>query len=268
MLGSGFVQTLLRNGIAVNVWNRTAEKAKALEPFGARAFEDPAEAARGAKRVHICVRDDEAVDSILDAALPSIGLDAPIVDHTTVLPEGVVARAKRLAQSGHRFLHAPVFMGPPQAASGTGTMLASGPRDTFATLEPKLAKMTGKVRYFGERIDLAATYKLLGNAMILAVIGGVADVFRIAKGSGLTPEEAYELFSFYDVTGQITGRAKRMAQGEFDAMWTLDMAHKDAQLMQGTAKAPLAVIDAVAQELRDAAARGLAGADLGAIASV
>jgi 3-hydroxyisobutyrate dehydrogenase len=268
MLGSGFVRSLRRNGFEVNVWNRSPEKARALEDSGAKVFEDPAEAARGASRVHLCVRDDDAVDTILAAALPGIDRVTPIVDHTTVLPQGVIARAQRLAASGHLFLHAPVFMGPPQSASATGTMLASGPRALFDQLEPKFALMTGTVRYFGERIDLAAIYKLLGNAMILSVIGGVADVFRIGEVSGLTRDEAYELFSFYDVTGQITGRGKRMAGADYEPTWTLDMALKDARLMQATAKgAPLAVIDAVANALVQADARGHGAEDLGAIAA-
>lgn len=269
MLGSGFVRSLRRNGIDVNVWNRSPEKARALEDSGARAFDDPAAAARGATRVHLCVRDDAAVDAILDAALPGIDRGAPIVDHTTVLPEGVVARARRLSETGHLFVHAPVFMGPPQAATATGTMLASGPRALFDRLEPKLAKMTGTVRYFGERVDLAAVYKLLGNSMILTVIGGIADIFRIGDEAGLTPQEAYELFSFYDVSGQITGRGKRMASGDYEAAWTLDMALKDARLMQQTAHGkPLAVIDAVAAKLAAADASGLGARDMGAIASL
>jgi len=159
-------------------------------------------------------------------------------------------------------------MGPPQSATATGTMLAAGPRALFEQLEPKLALMTGKVRYFGERIDLAAIYKLLGNAMILSVIGGIADVYRIGEEAGLSRTDAYELFSFYDVTGQITGRGKRMASADYEPTWTLDMALKDARLMQATAHgAPLAVIDAVANALAQADARGHGAEDLGAMAA-
>ncbi|HRI20340.1 MAG TPA: NAD(P)-binding domain-containing protein, partial [Panacibacter sp.] len=39
LLGSGFVKAMLQKGETVNVWNRTASKAKALEAFGAKAFE-------------------------------------------------------------------------------------------------------------------------------------------------------------------------------------------------------------------------------------
>ena len=268
MLGSGFVKNLRRHGYAVNVWNRTFEKAEVLEEDGIRAFRDAAEAARGASRIHICVRDDDAVDFILQAALPAIDRSAIIADHTTVLPQTVEARAKRLHDAGYSFLHVPVFMGPPNALNGTGTMLVSGPQAIFDKIKDRLAQMTGTVKYLGERPDLAAVYKLMGNAMILAVVGGLNDVYRIGEEQGLSREKAYELFSFYQVQGQIDGRGKRMAQGDYTPTWTLDMAHKDATLMQLAAKgAELPVIDAVETELRDAMSRGLAADDLAAMAT-
>ncbi len=268
MLGSGFIKNLRRHGYAVNVWNRTFKRAKDLEENGIVAFEDPAEAARGVARVHICVSDDTAVDLILKAILPALDRGVTIVDHTTVLPQNVVERSNRLASSGHRFLDAPVFMGPPNSLNGTGTMLVSGSAATFEAMKDQLAQMTGTVKYFGERPDLAAVYKLMGNAMILAVIGGLNDVYRIAEQQGLSREQAYELFSFYNVQGQIDGRGRRMAEADYSPAWTVDMARKDAMLMQGAANgSALPVIDAVEAELRAAQTRGAGSDDLGAVAA-
>ncbi len=267
MLGSGFVKSLRRQGYAVNVWNRSHEKAQALEATGARAFADAADAARDADIVHLCVRDDAAVDAILDAALPGMRAQTPVIDHTTVLPSGVVARAARLDAAGHPFLHAPVFMGPPQSESATGTMLASGPRARFDQLEPHLAKMTGKVVYLGERADVAAVYKLMGNLMILATVGGLRDLFAFAQANGVSKTDAYTLFDFYSPQGQIEGRGKRMAENAFEPAWTVDMALKDANLMRaGASGTTLAVVDAVVGELERAIADGAAGLDLAAIA--
>lgn len=268
MLGSGFIRSLRRNGSIVRIWNRTLEKAKTLETDGIQAFADPAEAARGASIVHLCVRDDAAVDAILEDALPGVDRETPIVDHTTVSPRGVVERSARLRELGYQFLHAPVFMGPPQALEATGIMLASGPKGTFDRVEPALAKMTGQVKYFGERVETAAVYKLLGNAMILTVVGGLNDVYRIAEAQGMSRADAYELFSFYNVGGQITGRGKRMAEEAYDPAWTLEMAHKDASLMRDAANgAPLPVIDAVEHLLRECIQHGLGNKDLAAIAT-
>ncbi len=268
MLGSGFVKSLRRQGYDVRVWNRTFEKAKALEAVGALAFENAAETGLGADIVHICVRDGPAVDATLDAALSGIAQGTPIVDHTTVSVASVGPRAKRLHQAGYGFLHAPVFMGPPQAENAQGIMLVSGPQTVFDSVQEHLAKMTGRVKYFGERIDYAAIYKLMGNAMILAVVGGLRDVLTIAHAQGLSSAQAYEVFSFYSIEGQITGRGKRMAEGDYSPMWTLDMADKDARLMQAAANgAPLPVIDAVEAMIDASIARKLGDRDLGAIAA-
>jgi 3-hydroxyisobutyrate dehydrogenase len=268
MLGSGFVKSLRRQGFDVRVWNRTFAKAQALEAAGATAFEDAAEAARGADIVHLCLRDEHTVDAALAAAMSGIAKRTPVVDHTTVAVDSVAPRAQRLHEAGLRFLSAPVFMGPANAEAATGTMLASGPQPLYAELEPHLAKMTGKLKYFGENWERAATYKLLGNAMILAVIGGINDVLRIGDARGLTPPESYEIFSIFDPSFQIQGRGKNMAAGNFTPAWTLEMARKDAQLMQAAAHGePLPVIDAVEAALAQAEARGLGAHDLGAIAS-
>jgi len=267
MLGSAMIRAMLRRGLAVNVWNRTAARAQALEVDGARAFTDPARAAGGADRVHLCLSDDAAVDAVLDAALTGIALDCPIVDHSTVLPQHVAERVERLEGLGYALLHAPVFMGPPMALESTGVMMASGNLSLFARLRASLEAMCSDLRYVGERADLAAIFKLMGNAMILAVVGGINDTLRMAQEQGLARGQAYELFDFYDPTGQIRGRGRRMVRDDYDPLWSIDMAHKDAVLMQATAHHErLPVIDAMEALLRNVSARGLGDRDLGAVA--
>jgi len=260
------IRAMLRRGLTVNVWNRTASKAQALESDGAHAFTDAAEAAAGADRVHLCLSDDASVDAVLDGALAGIATDCPIVDHSTVLPQRVGQRVARLAESGHALLHAPVFMGPPMALECKGVMMASGELSLFARLRVALEGMCSDLRYVGERPDLAAIYKLMGNAMILAVVGGINDALRIAEEQNLSRAQAYELFEFYDPTGQIRGRGKRMVENAYDPIWSIDMAHKDAVLMQATAHHErLPVIDAMESLLRNVSDRGLGDRDLGAV---
>src|SRR5690348_7816408 len=93
LLGSNFTRAWLARGEQVQVWNRTEAKARALEADGAKAFADPAEAARGAARVHLSLSDDAAVDAALEAARPGLGPDVVIVDHTTTSATGTAARA-------------------------------------------------------------------------------------------------------------------------------------------------------------------------------
>src|SRR5579863_4095385 len=228
MLGSAMVRAMLRRGIAVRVWSRTRQKAEALEADGARAFADPAEAATDADRVHLCLNDDASVDAVVDSALPGIGLNAPIVDHTTVTPQGVVERVRRLGEAGYSFLHAPVFMGPPMALEAKGVMLVSGDAALVLRVRGALEGMCTELQFLGERPDAAAIYKLMGNAMILTVVAGINDVLRIVEEQGLSREQIYALFDFYDPCGQVKGRGKRMAGEDYAPVWSVDMAHKDA----------------------------------------
>ena len=62
LLGSNFVQAMLKRGEKVNVWNRTASKATALEVHGAKAFGKVEDAVKGCNRIHLTLKDDAAVN--------------------------------------------------------------------------------------------------------------------------------------------------------------------------------------------------------------
>lgn len=253
LLGSNFVRALRKRGETVHVWNRTGDKARALEPEGARAFDDPAQAVRGATRLHLTLSDDAAVDDVLERARPGFGPGLVIVDHTTTSATGTAARAKRWAERGVAFQHAPVFMGPVNALESTGLMLASGDRARFDALEPELGKMTGKLVYLGPLPERAAGMKLLGNLFLIAMTAGLADVFALAKDLGIPAAEAGALFDLFNPGSLLPVRVKRMLSGDFDnPSWELAMARKDARLMLEEAargELPLTVIPAVAREM-------------------
>ena len=62
LLGSNFVRAMSGKGAKVNVWNRTASKAAALEQYGAKTFAHPADAVKEADAIHLTLKDDAAVD--------------------------------------------------------------------------------------------------------------------------------------------------------------------------------------------------------------
>src|SRR5262245_57478088 len=153
LLGSAFAEAAAKRGDSVTVWNRTLEKARALEAFGIRVAATPAEAVRGAERVHLVLRDDASVDDVIASLRPGLSSTAIIVDHTTTLPALTAERAGRLANEGVRYLHCPVFIGPTAARRNEGTVLASGSAELFDAVKGDLAKMAQRVEYLGERPD-------------------------------------------------------------------------------------------------------------------
>lgn len=270
LLGTGFVRALRRRGETVHVWNRTAAKARALEPDGAVAFDDPAEAARGADRVHVTLSDDHAVDEVLERARAGIGKDAVIVDHTTCSVRGTAEREKRWRGRSVAFQHAPVFMGPQNALESTGTMLASGDEPLFRRLAPDLEKMTGKLVYLGPAPERAAAFKLMGNLFLMMMTAGVTEMLSLAKAIGIPAAEAATLFDVFNPGTSLPARAKRVLDADFaHASWELSMARKDARLMMEEAQRggrTLAVLPALASEMDRWIARGHGGDDWTVIA--
>ncbi len=253
MLGSGFTRALRRRGEEVQVWNRTFAKAKALEADGAHAFAEPADAARGATRIHLSLADDATVDDVLERARPGFAKDVVIVDHTTTSATGTAARAGKWKERGVAFVHAPVFMGPQNALESTGIMLVSGDPALVAKVSPALSAMTGKLHDLGPRPDAAASFKLLGNLFLMFLTTGLADLLALAKALDVSPADASKLFDMFNPGATVGARMKRMTDAKFgDASWELSMARKDARLMMEEAarkQVPLAVLPAIAARM-------------------
>lgn len=260
LLGSGFVKALLKKGESVQVWNRTAEKAAALESAGAKAFAQVADAVKGASRIHITLKDDASVDEVLAQALPGLTSGAFIIDHTTTSTEGAIARTHAWKEKGFNYIHAPVFMGPANALESTGFMLLSGDQQLIETLTPVLSAMTGKLLNFGTETGRAASIKLIGNNFLVAFTAGIADTLALTKALNVPLSDVATLFDTWNPGAMLPARFKRMTSGDYSKpSWELNMARKDTQLfLDAAAKAgvPLMVIPAVAAEMDRWIAKG------------
>lgn len=270
LLGSGFVRALRRRGEDVHVWNRSADRARALEDSGARVFDDPAEAARGATRIHLSLSDDAAVDEVLERARPGMAPGVVIVDHTTTSATGTAARAARWAERGLAFVHAPVFMGPQNALESTGIMLVSGEPARVDAVRAAIAAMTGKLVELGPAPDTAAKFKLLGNCFLMFLTSGLAEFLTLAKATGVAPGEAAKLFDAFNPGVTIGARLKRMVEEQWlPPSWELQMARKDARLMIEEAERAglaFAVLPAIAARMDAVIAEGFARHDWTVIA--
>jgi 3-hydroxyisobutyrate dehydrogenase len=268
LLGAAMVERMLAQGDSVTVWNRTGSKAQTLQLSGAVVAPTAGDAVMGAEHVHLALTDDPVVDAILTEVAPKLTRDAIVMDHSTTSPLTTRARVARLAQSGVRFLHAPVFMSPQMCRDGKGLIMVSGPSGVFDVVQPALARMTGDVWYLGERSDLAAAFKLFGNSMLFAINAGLTDVLAMAKNLGVPGEDAVALFSRFNTSLAIPMRGRKMAAGDFSAMFELAMARKDVRLMlESAGDQPLIVLPALAARMDEVIAAGHGKDDMAAIAA-
>lgn len=263
LLGGALAEAAAKRGDRIVAWNRTREKAEALERFGIRVAATPADAVRGVGRIHLVLRDDAVVEEVIAALRPALAADAIIMDHTTTQPALTAQRARRLNADGVRYLHCPVFIGPSAARAGKGTILAAGPRALFHAVRAHLARMAERLEYAGERPDLAAIYKLCGNAFIVGLTALMADVLTVAAGADVPPGDALDILGFFDPAAVIRGRGRAMVAGDYSPGFELTMARKDVRLMLETAgDRPLATLGCIAGRTDALIAEGRGAEDM------
>ncbi len=250
LLGSNFTKALLKKGEQVQVWNRTAFKAKELEQYGAKAFDHAADAVRGADVIHVTLKDDASVNEVLQSAESGLNPGAIIIDHTTTSKEGAIQRTKEWKEKGFFYQHAPVFMGPVNALEGSGFMMVSGDEALIAKLQPVLSAMTGELLHFGPEPGKAAAMKLVGNAYLVCFMAGVRDTLVLAKALDVPVTDLLSLFEKWNPGTQIEARLKRMTSGDYSQpSWELAMARKDTGLfMEAVQEKPgFAVLPSIAK---------------------
>ena len=268
LIGGGLAQAAAQRGDEVVVWNRTRSKAEALTEFGAEVAADAPTAVAGVRHVHLALTSDAAVDAVLESIMDALEEDAVVIDHSTTSPGGTLARAEKMAAAGKRYLHVPVFMSPEACKAAKGIMLVAGPEPLYQEQLSAIEPMTGRVRWCGEKKDAAATLKLVGNCMLLAMVGGLADAFAIASSNGLGSEDVMGLFADWNPGYMLQGRGARMAEGDFETLWTLTMARKDLGLMKDTAgdDAGLAVLPGLGARMDGVIAEGEGERDVAVLA--
>ena len=115
IMGGPMAGHLLAGGMALTVYTRTkARKAKLLLPRGEASANSPADAAKDADVVFICVTDTPDVKAVLLGEKGVLSVARPgliVVDHSTISPAATREMAEALSGKGATLLDAPVSGG-------------------------------------------------------------------------------------------------------------------------------------------------------------
>lgn len=125
-MGAGMARSLLREGIAVTVWNRTAQRSESLSGDGAVVALDPVEAVADADVVVAMLFDTAATLEVMALVLPAMKDNAVFLQCATVGVDGAARTASLAAEQGVAFLDSPVLGTKAPAEQGKLVILASG----------------------------------------------------------------------------------------------------------------------------------------------
>jgi len=231
VMGYPMAGHLARAGHEVAVYNRTPAKADAWRAeYPGRVARTPAEAARGADLVMMCVGNDDDVRAVAngaDGALAGMARGAILVDHTTA--SALVAREVHAAAAakGVAFLDAPVSGGQAGAQNGKLTIMVGGDADAFARAEPVLMHYGRAVTLMGPP-GAGQLTKMVNQICIAGLVQGLAEGVDFALRAGLDAERVLDVIGKGAAQSwQMDNRGRTMVADEFDFGFAVDWMRKD-----------------------------------------
>jgi 3-hydroxyisobutyrate dehydrogenase len=235
-MGAAMARNLLSAGYEVQAWNRTVEKAQPLADDGARICEDTAQAVKGADLVITILSDAAAVLDSVDSALGSIRDDAIWLQMSTIGEEGTERCMKLAASRGIAFIDAPVLGTKQPAEQGKLVVLASGDDALCERVQP-IFDVVGQRTIWVGAAGSGTKLKVATNSWILAVVEGGAETLALAQGLGIDPKLVLEAVSGGPLDlPYLQMKGKAMLERNFEASFKLELAAKDAGLVEAAAQ--------------------------------
>jgi 3-hydroxyisobutyrate dehydrogenase-like beta-hydroxyacid dehydrogenase len=190
-MGDPMARTLLGAGVPLTIWNRTVERARALEPSGARVAGSPEELASVADVVVSMVAGDAAAEQVHAALLQTARPGTVILEMSTLGVPCVLRLGERAARAGVAVVDAPVSGSTSAAASGQLVALVGGEHDAIARAMPVLGVLTRSQHLLGPR-GAGSAMKLVLNAMLAVTNQALGEALLLAVEAGLAPAAAYD----------------------------------------------------------------------------
>jgi len=229
IMGRPMAINLIKAGHEVTVWNRTPKSVD-----GARTAATPAEAARDAEVVWMCVADTKAVENVL---FGPAGVEASmrpgmtVVDSSTISPRASREFAARVRAKGAEFVDAPVTGSKIGAESGQLVFIVGGAEKTVKSLEPLFMAMGRKVIHMGEN-GAGESAKIGMNLMSAAIFEGFAEALSLTGKLGVPAEKMVELVESSMVRSGVTDyKASFVLKQDWSPNFPLRLMLKDVHLM-------------------------------------
>ncbi len=256
VMGFPMAGHLRAKGHEVTVFNRTAARAEAWvakhggTDKGGRRASTPAEAARNADFVFICVGNDADVRAVTygaEGALAGMAKGAVLVDHTTASAEVAREIAGKAEGQGVGFLDAPVSGGQAGAENGKLTVMVGGEAAVFDRAKPVIDSYARACVLMGAN-GSGQLAKMVNQICIAGVLQGLAEGLNFAAKAGLDGAKLIETISKGAAQSwQMENRAMTMLAGKFDFGFAVDWMRKDlsiclAEANRNKARLPLTAL--------------------------
>jgi len=250
VMGYPMAGHLAKAGHAVTVYNRSAARAaRWVTEFGGASASTPADAARDAELVMMCVGNDDDVRAVANGptgALAAMRAGSVLVDHTTASAQvareiHAVAAAKQVG-----FLDAPVSGGQAGAENGKLTIMVGGEPAVYAQAEAVIASYARAVTLMGGP-GAGQLTKMVNQICVAGVVQGLAEGLNFAQRAGLDAERVLDVISKGAAQSwQMENRGKTMIADQFEFGFAVDWMRKDLAICLAEARTNGAALPVIA----------------------
>ena len=238
-MGGPMAGHLLAAGHPLTVHTRTRSRAADLLARGAVWADGPAEAARAADVVFVCVPDTPDVEAVVEGAGGVLSAARPglvVVDHSTVSPSATRRLAAALAGRGAALLDAPVSGGDTGARNASLSIMVGGDEAAFRRVRPLLERMGKTITHCGPSGSGQLT-KLVNQVLVSVTNLAVCEALVFAKRSGLDLHKTLAAIGGgAGASWQLANLGPRMIGGDFAPGFTIDLQLKDLRLVREAAR--------------------------------
>ena len=272
-MGAAIGERLIGLGHELAVWNRTADKTKALAAVGAKVAATPSQLASSSEAIVTILTDAAAIDAAYRGKSGLLSADVSgklFIEMSTVRPETERALAADVRRKGAAMVECPVggTIGP--AREGKLFGFVGGGAADVARARSLLEQMCRRIEHVGP-VGAGASMKLAINLPLLVFWQAFGEALALCRPLGLDAARILDIFA--DTSGGpnvLRGRAAALAaalQGKDVGPITVDIdaMRKDLRTMVEEARSlgtALPVTSSALQCYDEASRAGLGKGDI------
>jgi 3-hydroxyisobutyrate dehydrogenase len=270
-MGEPMALNLVKAGMSVVVWNRSAAKCSLLAQAGAAVTQDPAEVFRRCEAVILMLSDGAAIDAVLARDNHSFRervKGRTLINMATLAPSYSKMLETDIRSAGGRYVEAPVSGSRKPAEAGQlVTMLAGEPEDV-ASVRALLAPMCREAIACGP-VPNALYMKLAVNLFMIAMLTGLAEAAHFAERHGLDLTRLAAVLDAGPMASDLSrSKTAKLVARDFSVQAAIFDVLKNTELISGAAReagiaSPL--IDVCNALYSETQALGLGRADITAV---
>lgn len=188
IMGGGIATVAASKGFSVTAWNRTVERAQALEGPGLKAEAELAAAVSNADVIAIVVFDAASVVDVLERSYQAAPADAVWIQMSTIGTEGS-GKVREFAKAHDLHLIETMMMGSKDQANSSQLILIGGGEQTlFEQAAPFLDAISKKLVHCGPQVGDGTAVKLACNLWLGCITAAACQSVKVLERQNVDPQ--------------------------------------------------------------------------------